>query len=100
MFFSLASSTKLLARSASFAASAASIFSRDQRLVIPQSRIDLEIGEFRRIVLRRQDRAGVARMRPQRRAGRRATPPYASQRAKADPQPFHPKNPDVFANLA
>ena len=44
----------------------------DQRLVVPQSGIDLEIGQRRRVVLRRQNGAGLAGVRPQRRAHRRA----------------------------
>ena len=44
----------------------------DHSVVVPQSRIELEIGEFSRIVLRRQNGAGVARMRPQRKADDRA----------------------------
>ena len=91
MFFRLARSTKLLARSASLAASAASMFSAMTASVISQGRIELEIGEFRRIVLRRQNGAGVARMRPQQRAGDRAHR-HTSQ-SRTDPQPFHPENP-------
>ena len=37
---------------------------RDQRRAIPQGRIEPDIGQFGRIVLRRQDRTGVARVRP------------------------------------
>ena len=94
MFFALARSTKLLARSASLAASAASIFSAMTVLVIPQGRIELEIGEFGGIVLRRQNGDGVARMRPQQRARHRAHR-HAGQ-SRTDPQPFHPENPKCF----
>ena len=97
MFSLAASSTKLAARSASSAASAASMFSRDDVRVIPQSRIELEIGQFGGVVLRRQDGTGVAGMRPQQRERHRAHR-HASQR-QTDPQPFHPEKPSVFASL-
>ncbi len=43
----------------------------DQRRVVPQGRIELEIGQRGRIVLRRQDGSSVAGVRPQRRTPRR-----------------------------
>ncbi len=36
----------------------------DQRRAVPQGRIEPQIGQFGRIVLRRQDRKGVARVWP------------------------------------
>jgi hypothetical protein len=56
-------------------------------LVIPQSRIDLKIGQFRRVVLRRQDRTGLARMRPYR--GKRGTAHHHRRQCQTDPSPFH-----------
>ena len=60
-------------------------------LVIPQSRIDLKIGQFRRIVLRRQDRTGLARMRPYR--GERGTAHRHRRQCQTDPSPFHQNYP-------
>ena len=69
----------------------------DGSLVVPQSRIELEIGENSRIVLRCQNGAGVARMRPQQYARQRAYR-HANQ-SQTDPRPFHPEKPSVFASL-
>ena len=44
----------------------------DQRLIAPQGGIDVDIGQRRRIVLRRQNGAGLTGVRPQRRAHRHA----------------------------
>ena len=60
-------------------------------LAIPQSRIDLEIGQFRRVVLRRQNRTGLARMRPY--AGERGTAHRHCRQCQTDPPPFHQKYP-------
>ncbi len=69
----------------------------DDGLVVPQSGIELDVGERSGIVLRRQNGAGVARMRPQQRAGHRAH--RGTNQSRSDPHPLHPKNPDVFASL-
>ena len=50
-----------------FAAISAGLFRRAE--------LSLQIGQFGRIVLRRQDGKGVARMRPQRRTHRDSLPP-------------------------
>ena len=44
----------------------------DQRLIAPQGGIDVDIGQRRRVVLRRQNGCGLAGVRPQRRAHRHA----------------------------
>jgi hypothetical protein len=44
----------------------------DQRLIAPQGGIDVDIGQRRGIVLRRQNGAGLTGVRPQRRAHRHA----------------------------
>ena len=51
----------------------------DQRLIAPQGGIDVDIGQRRGVVLRRQNGAGLAGVRPQRRAHRHAER-HASQR--------------------
>src|SRR4030088_1754669 len=66
----------------------------DDGLVVSQGRIELAIRKFRRIVLRQQYGAGVARMRPQRGEQSRANP-HASDR-RTDP---HPQNPDASSLL-
>ena len=65
--------------------------------VIPQSRIELEVGELGRIVLRRQD--GIARRAHAATAAR--TPPRTPpcQPPPNDPRPFHPEKPSVSAPL-
>jgi hypothetical protein len=67
----------------------------EQRLFIPQNRIDFEIGQARGIVLRGEHGRGIARMRPQQRARRRACRDASQTCSK--PRASHPKNPDVFA---
>jgi hypothetical protein len=70
---------------------------RDQLRIIPQSRIEPDIGEFGGIVLRRQDAACIARVRPQQRARYRT---YRRDReSRTDSQPFHPEKPNVSAFL-
>ena len=70
----------------------------DERGVIPQSRIELQVGQLGRIVLRRQDGKGVPGMRPQQRErhGDTAAKPAT---ARTDPRPFHPEKPSVSALL-
>jgi hypothetical protein len=70
----------------------------DQSGVVPQGRIELEISEFGRLVLRRQDGSGVTGVRPQRRAHGRAER-HASKshrQRRADPQPPHPGKSNVL----
>jgi hypothetical protein len=69
----------------------------DDRLVVPQGRIELDVGEFHWVVLCRQNGAGVACMGPQQRAGYRAHR-HTSQ-SRTEPPPFHPENPSNFALL-
>ena len=59
----------------------------DDSAVVSQSRIELEVGKLSRIVLRRQNCAGVARMRPQRKADGRADR-HAPPTSQTEPQPL------------
>jgi hypothetical protein len=61
----------------------------DHSLVIPQSRIELDVGEFGGIILCRQNSAGVPRMRPQQQARRRAH--RSTCQSRADLPPSHRK---------
>jgi len=69
---------------------------RDDVRRIPQGRIESGIRQFGGIVLRGQDGAGVAGMRPQQHARHRA--PCHRRHRCADPQP-HVKKPCLFATL-
>ena len=62
---------------------------RDDVRRISQGRIELEVGQFDRIVLRGQDGAGVPGMRPQQRTRHRAS--RHAHNCRADPQP-HTEN--------
>ena len=67
---------------------------RNQRRTIPQGRIEPLIGQFGRIVLRRQDRKSVACVWQNQRKRRRAHR-HTSQR-QTDPRPSHVEKPNVF----
>ena len=71
----------------------------DQRLIAPQGGIDVDIGQRRGVVLRRQNGAGLAGMRPQRRAHRHAERQHRPCQSRSEPQPPHPKKPNVFVFL-
>ncbi len=70
----------------------------DQPGAVPQGRIELQIGELGRLVLRRQNGAGIAGMRPQRRAhGSAERHACESHRqGRTEPQPPHPRKSNVF----
>src|SRR5260370_18724298 len=69
----------------------------DDGLVVLQSRIELEVGENSRIVLRRQNGAGVARVRPQH--GERNPAYRHDSQCRTEPRPFHPEKPSVFTSM-
>jgi len=73
----------------------------DQPGAVPQGRIELQVGELARLVLRRQNGAGIAGMRPQRRAHGSAERHACEShyQGRAEPQPPHPKKSNVFTSL-